>query len=160
MWLQLGSLGPNEVLWSSAAPAPIAYTPTAHILPPRHHSGSLRRCTQVPLRTLKKKLGRKGGNPPKQSSRLSCKSLSKGCKSVATFSRLLGRFYMNKLLSSGLFMTIHGVVMLLLLYVELPMLKLPKDFCFSCTLLLNQDLTHFYLRGEKNVSIKFHEDEK
>lgn len=43
MWLQLGSPGPNEVLWSPAsAPAPIAYTPVAHIRPRLHHSGSLR----------------------------------------------------------------------------------------------------------------------
>ena len=48
MWLQLGSPGPNEVLWSSAAPSPIAYTPAAHILPRLHHSGSLRRCSQIP----------------------------------------------------------------------------------------------------------------
>lgn len=49
MWLQLGSPGPNEVLWSPAsAPAPIAYTPVAHIQPWLHHSGSLRGCSFVP----------------------------------------------------------------------------------------------------------------
>lgn len=55
MWLQLGSPGPNEVLWSSAAPSRIAYTPAAHILPWLHHSGSLRRCSQIPPGTLKEK---------------------------------------------------------------------------------------------------------
>lgn len=62
MWLQLGSPGPNEVLWSSAAPSPIAYTPAAHILPLLHHSGSLRRCSQIPQGTLEmKKRTKKGG---------------------------------------------------------------------------------------------------
>lgn len=55
MWLQLGSPGPNEVLWSSAAPSPIAYTPAAHILPRLHHSGSLRRCSQIALGILQEK---------------------------------------------------------------------------------------------------------
>lgn len=55
MWLQLGSPGPNEVLWSSAAPSPIVYPAAAHILPPMHHSGSLRRCSQIPPGTLKEK---------------------------------------------------------------------------------------------------------
>lgn len=55
MWLQLGSPGPNEVLWSSATSSPIAYTPAAHILPRLHHSGSLRRCSQIPLGTPERK---------------------------------------------------------------------------------------------------------
>lgn len=56
MWLQLGSPGPNEVLWSPAsAPAPIAYTPVAHIQPWLHHSGSLRGCSFIPPGTLKAK---------------------------------------------------------------------------------------------------------
>lgn len=59
MWLQLGSPGPNEVLWSSAAPSSVAYTPTAHILPPLHHSGSLRRCSQIPPGTLEEKTEKK-----------------------------------------------------------------------------------------------------
>lgn len=64
MWLQLGSPGPNEVLWSSAAPSPIAYTPAAHILPLLHHSGSLRRCSQIPQGTLEmeKKEQKRGEN--------------------------------------------------------------------------------------------------
>lgn len=56
MWLQLGSPGPNEVLWSPAsAPAPIAYTPVAHIQPWLHHPGSLRGCSFVPPGTKKAK---------------------------------------------------------------------------------------------------------
>lgn len=59
MWLQFGSPEPNEVLWSSAAPSPIAYTPAAHILPLLHHSGSLRRCSWIPLGTQKEKKRKK-----------------------------------------------------------------------------------------------------
>lgn len=55
MWLQLGSPGPNEVPWSSAAPSPIVYPAAAHILPPMHHSGSLRRCSKITPGTLKEK---------------------------------------------------------------------------------------------------------
>lgn len=55
MLLQLGSPGPNEVLWSSVALSPFAYTPAAHILPWLRHSGSLRRCSQIPLGTVKEK---------------------------------------------------------------------------------------------------------
>lgn len=55
MWLQLRSPGPNEVLWSSVALSPFAYTPAAHILPWLRHSGSLRRCSQIPLGTVKEK---------------------------------------------------------------------------------------------------------
>lgn len=59
MWLQLGSPGPNEVLWSPAsAPAPIAYTPVAHIQPWLHHSGSLRGCSFVPPGTQEAKTWR------------------------------------------------------------------------------------------------------
>lgn len=60
MWLQLGSPGPNEVLWRpAAAPAPIAYTPVAHMQPWLRHPGSLRGCSFVPLGTQKAKTWRK-----------------------------------------------------------------------------------------------------
>ena len=50
MWLQLGSLGPNEVLWSSAVPSPAACTPTA------------RAAAAAPFRIIKKMRANSSGD--------------------------------------------------------------------------------------------------